>query len=90
MSEFIEPRLIKTGRERDEVARLIQAVFLNDEGQRLLRLLVSARNPFEPRFDLDHPEPLRAAFRDGQSDVVQFLWRHGTRPGALPEPEQPQ
>lgn len=86
---YIEPAIIKTEKGRDEFARLAVAVFRNDEGMRLLKMLVTARNPFEPRFDLANPDAITAAFRDGQADVVQMLWRYGTSPGALPEPTQP-
>ena len=69
MSEYIEKVLCPTATERDKLRELCQIVFGNDHGRRLLGKLIQARHPMSPRFNLANPEPIPAAFRDGQADI---------------------
>lgn len=88
MTEYIEQRLVTTDQEREKMERLCRTVFANEEGRKLLSLLVQARHPMSPRFNLDRPDTHAAAWRDGQADVIQFLWRYGSDFAAPPPPTE--
>lgn len=84
MSDYVEQALITTASEAEKFRLLCQEVFANDAGRKLLALLVKARHPMGPRFNLNSPDPIPAAFRDGQADVVSLLWRYGSDTKAVP------
>lgn len=76
---FIEQEIVTKPSDLEGVKRLCQTVFGNDEGRRLLALLSRACPPMRPRFNPNNFNDTHgAAFRDGQADVVGFLWRYGS------------
>lgn len=90
MSEFIEQDLVKSEKDAEELRRLFQVVFWNGDGQRLLGLLNKAVPPMRPRFDPNNfSDTHGAAFRDGQADVVGFLWRYGAQFKQAPTTQEP-
>lgn len=66
-------------RTRD-LDRLFRRVFDNQDGHRLLHLFLMAHNPLKPRF-INTSDPVVAAFRDGQADVISTLLLRGTNMG---------
>ena len=87
----MEQVICRSAKQSEEIERLAGLVFHNEHGRKLLSLLVRARNPLGPRFNLSAPDPIAAAWRDGQADVISFLWRKGSDIRQLPEPDfEPQ
>lgn len=86
MSELIEQRMIATGSDLESLRELFAIVFHNENGQRLLAKLVGGRHPMQPRFDPSNPDPILAAFRDGQADVIGTLWRYAAQFKQPPQP----
>lgn len=53
------------------------SIFSSAEGQKLLEILCMFRHPMASRFE-GSSDPIEAARRDGQTDLVSFLWRWGS------------
>jgi hypothetical protein len=53
------------------------SIFSSAEGQKLLEILCMFRHPMASRFE-GASDPIDAARRDGQTDLVSFLWRWGS------------
>lgn len=81
---MIDAEFIKaSGEEEDVLATIAQRTFASGDGQKLLEALCKYRNPLESRFS--DSDPIKAAVRDGEANIVALLWRWGSKSKSLPE-----
>lgn len=60
-----------------EIEATLSRVLDNVEGHAVINILLDACNPMLSRYR-GESDPIAAAYRDGQADVISFLLLHGT------------
>jgi hypothetical protein len=61
----------------DGIKRQFEAVFNNEAGIEVLRMLYAASHPLAPRFAAGRSSE-EAAFLDGERSLIGFLWLNAT------------
>lgn len=72
----------KAGVSEEELSDLCYSVFGNQNGKKLLEALCRYRHPMASRFE--NSDQTQAAIRDGEANIVSFLWRNGSQSTVLP------
>lgn len=80
----IDQQLTRAGISADEIDKAA-ACLKTDAGRKLLEILILFRHPMASRFS-GGVDALEAAKRDGQAEIIGFLWRHGSGSRLLPAP----